>query len=423
MKKFIKRILRKSRYSQNIEKVLKTEKNNQLKNHEERKVLIANTKVIENKVVFINYQKDFCGNSAFIAKELKKQKPDLDIVFIVHKRNLDNIPKGIRGVITATNDSFFELLSAKIWVDNAFECIFSSVPKKDGQIYINTWHATAGFKDLNNERAGLIELSRKYVDFILASSSIDETIFKNSIWTNSKILNLGNPKNDQLFSSVDARKKVTSYFNIPYNSKIVLYAPTFRDTNLNSSQSQVINPYISNFTALRDTISKLLGDNVYILVRTHHKDSTDQRDFLKNSMSLETVNDSLYLQSDNCNTSSNFILNSNSYKNIEELIMTIDIGISDYSSWVNQAMLIEKPIFLYTKDFDSYTRGFAYSLDSTPFTVSKTWQELLDNISKFSFESYKLNCKKYIQSNHFITDNKSSQRSAQLLCDLLTTDC
>ena len=57
------------------------------------------------------------------------------------------------------------------------------------------------------------------------------------------------------------------------------------------------------------------------------------------------------------------------YSDIQELMVSSDALITDYSSCIYDFMLSRKPGFIYATDADKYNngRGLYYSLTSTPF--------------------------------------------------------
>lgn len=80
-----------------------------------------------------------------------------------------------------------------------------------------------------------------------------------------------------------------------------------------------------------------------------------------------------------------FLINATGYVDMQELLVASDIGISDYSSWVCDIVLMKKPVFLYTADLDEYNneRGLYYPLETTPFPIAINNDELTRNILEF----------------------------------------
>ena len=64
--------------------------------------------------------------------------------------------------------------------------------------------------------------------------------------------------------------------------------------------------------------------------------------------------------------------------------------LQDYSSISFEAGVIYKPVFIFANDLDEYTRerGFLNDIYKQPFPISKTNEELVSIIEKFSLDKY-----------------------------------
>lgn len=103
----------------------------------------------KNKVVFTNYYgKGYGDNAKYIAEEIIKQNIRLDLVWLVN--DLDyHVPNEIRKVKYDTIASIYEMVTAKVWIDNCRKQIY--VRKRKSQFYIQTWHGDIGFKKVEKE--------------------------------------------------------------------------------------------------------------------------------------------------------------------------------------------------------------------------------------------------------------------------------
>ena len=106
----------------------------------------TNTAVINNKILFMTYQNDYVCNLKYIAEEIIRQKLPYDLVWVVKKNSINNVPEGVRKVEKGSIGLFKEAISAKIWIDNALNFAYEDIPKKKNQILINTWHGSMGLK-------------------------------------------------------------------------------------------------------------------------------------------------------------------------------------------------------------------------------------------------------------------------------------
>ena len=109
------------------------------------------------------------------------------------------------------------------------------------------------------------------------------------------------------------------------------------------------------------------------------------------------------------------------YGDMQELLPGIDVGISDYSSWVYDFMLTERPILLYAPDLELYDqeRGFYYPIDTTPFPVAKTQSELEKAVLEFDESIYKADVKRFLEDKGCYEDGKACERIVEELDKLM----
>ena len=106
---------------------------------------------------------------------------------------------------------------------------------------------------------------------------------------------------------------------------------------------------------------------------------------------------------------------------IQELLLITDILISDYSSVICDYVLLERPILLYTYDYDEYInhRGIYYSNleDIAPGPLIYSFKELIDAIRNIEgrFNKYKLKAKEIRNYFNKYHDNKSTERLLKFL--------
>lgn len=78
------------------------------------------------------------------------------------------------------------------------------------------------------------------------------------------------------------------------------------------------------------------------------------------------------------------------YPDIQELLVSSDAAITDYSSCIFDFMLSRKPAFVFATDIKDFNndRGFYYPLEATPFPIAVNNKELVENVLKFDDEKY-----------------------------------
>lgn len=327
----------------------------------------------KNKVVFCNYNgKGYGCNPKYIAEELIKRHPNWDYVWLM-KNSTESMPKEIRIVDYNSNQSIYELATAKIWVDNQRKLWFHRKRKK--QFFIETWHGAGipikkiGADNPNNFSNKPYKHTSNHMNRIanimISNSKTCTEIFHRAFLYDKEILNCGYPRNDILCAEKNIQKKcqqkVRTTFNIKNDEKIVLYAPTYRN-------KRDLETYTLDYVNVIYALSKRFGGQWRILARLH---PTMRNEGNK----IE-------------NTSP--IINASNYEDMQELLIASDVLISDYSSIITEFGLMKKPIFLFATDIAEYKneREFYCDYFSLPFSVSETNEQLIKNITNFSYKNY-----------------------------------
>ena len=164
----------------------------------------------------------------------------------------------------------------------------------------------------------------------------------------------GMPRNDIFFNKKVAWNNLYDQMELSKFSQVILYAPTYRDNY--ASVEPFSEDFLVEFDAyLRDT-------NKVILVKKHPLDGKiNLQDKLTNfKMITEKVDD------------------------IQELLIHVDLLITDYSSVIFDYALLKRPFLLFPYDYQEYLkscRGFIYDyFEELPGPFAKTENELMNYI-------------------------------------------
>ena len=121
-----------------------------------RNIILRFRKVQNNKIFISTYDNNYTCNPSYIADEIVRRNLDVDIVWVGPKKGIiksfAKMPHSIRVVKRDTVEMYEEQASARIWIDNALNCVWYGIPKKRNQVYINTWHGSMGIKRLSGNR-------------------------------------------------------------------------------------------------------------------------------------------------------------------------------------------------------------------------------------------------------------------------------
>ena len=183
--------------------------------------------------------------------------------------------------------------------------------------------------------------------------------------------------------------EIKNNFNIPADTKLVLYAPTFRN---NSN----IKCFDMDYQLLLETLEQKFSHNFVLLLRLHPTIRNMYKTF-----TLSTFN----------------IFDYTKYTDIQELMVAADIMVTDYSSCIYDFMLTRKPGFIYASDIEEYdqARGFFYPLESTPFPVIKNNNELKEKITNFNIQKYACDVQTFLQEKGCIDDGYASKRVVEFI--------
>lgn len=255
---------------------------------------------------------------------------------------------------------FKTALKAKYWITNT-NIERGLRFKKKNQIYLNTWHGIA-LKHIGNDVEGRNDFNFDTVNHLVVSGDHDEKVWKSAFNAKeSTYLRCGMPRNEELWNVSDEKKaQMRSKLGIPADKKVILYAPTWREST-DGGKSYEIKPPI-HF----DVWKHELGDEYIVLFRAHHQTTKV-----------------LGVQYDE------FVRDANSYPAVNDLMIAADILITDYSAIAFDYSILCRPIFCYAYDYDTYLaeRGTYFQSDEKyPNKSCRTEDELLARIKSIDYE-------------------------------------
>ena len=323
---------------------------------------------VKKKIVFNNFNgRGFGDNPQYIAEEILRQGLNYDLVWMVKDMNAE-MPEGIRKVKIKTIKSSYELSTAKVIISN----VKNALPflKKEEQFYIQTWHAELAIKLVEGECEHLLD--PKYVreskedsaitDLILSGCRVDTEIFKNYFWYHGEILEKGIPRYDMLFNTTANQiENIKRKLGTNCNTKILLYAPTFRDDGKDDA-------YNLDIYLLKNTLERITGEKWEIIIRMH----PNARQFVNKYKYDDTV------------------LNGSIISNPQELVLISDLLITDYSSIMVDFMILRKPVILYVPDLIEYekSRGLRPIYHDLPFIKVTTNSDLVFALENLDLQQY-----------------------------------
>lgn len=265
--------------------------------------------------------------------------------------------EGAKSIKIDTPQYFITSLKAKVWICSVnIERGLSF--KKKNTIYINTWHG-AGTKKIGNACAGRNDYDFSSVDLMLVQSNFEKEIFERDFKCRPEsIRKVGFPRNDELFSiSKDdiAKERMRKQFGIPDGKKVILYAPTWRDSQDGGLSYKFEAPMDIN------KWKREFSEDYVVLFRMH---------------TFTTIFNMQY---------DDFARDVSSYDNLNHILAISDVVVTDYSTIVYDSAVALVPFICWGFDYDRYykERGFYFDLnDEYPGGVLKTEDEVILRIKE-----------------------------------------
>lgn len=369
-----------------------------------------------NKIVFDNFNGGSYGcNPKYIAEEILKRNLPYEIVWLVKnvkkETNKGVFPPNIKLVGYGTKIALRELAGAKLWINNQRMNYFikKGLRKKEGQYFIQTWHGSLGIKKLDADvDAFTNEFKQEWVerskfdssmwDYLLTNSEFENEIFRRALWFNNEIKQFGHPRNDIFFkNSAEISKKVKDFYEISEEKKILLYVPSFRDDG-------DIECYKLEYEKVLEALENKFGGEWVCISRLHPRAKKFDKDLILKEN--EKIIDGTF------------------YPDIQELLVSADCAITDYSSCIFDFMLGKKPGFIFATDIEKFNtdRGFYYPLESTPFPVSSDNETLIKNIENFDNERYLREVDEFLKDKGCMEDGHASERTVDLIEEIMAKD-
>ena len=378
------------------------------------KHIIQKIPIQNNRIIFNNFQGSLYGcNPKYIAEEIIKRKLPYELCWLCdNKINKDQkiFPKEIKIIPFKGRKSVEALAKSKVIISNVRtnKLINNGWTKKEGQIYIQTWHGSLGIKKIDAAVGNYSfatkqwceiakEYDSQYIDYLLSNSTFEDHVFKEGMWYDGPIIKTGHPRNDIFFKTNKAKlkikEKVFKTLGIDKNKKVILYVPSYRD-------DKRLNCYNLNTSEIRSVLREKFDGDWVVAIRLHPQ--------------IKKYSSSLYYFGEK-------VVDASFYPDIQELLVSADVAITDYSSCIFDFMLSRKPAFIFATDIDKFNneRGFYYPLESTPFPISADNQTLINNIKDFNNDKYKKEVDEFLKEKGCTEDGHASERVVDLIEELM----
>ncbi len=363
--------------------------------------------VKENKIVFSSYEGDggFCCNPRYIAEELHRRRPELEMVWLLHDTSKE-FPSYIKKVKDTPFNTVYHLATSKVWIDN-YRKPFGTL-KRNSQLYIQTWHATIGFKAVGLFRGNAFPKIARLVsewdsglaDYFLSNSQYCDDVYPKKLLYTGPTLRVGSPRVDPLVNNRDELyKSIREKLDIDKNCKLLLFAPTFRGGTQQGKKQVIAETPQIDFDRLIKALSEKYGCEWRVLLRLHPQLSAKL-----DKMPLLSEDDRL--------------IDVSQWPDISEIMGGCDMVITDYSSCAFDAAFAHIPVLLYADDVQEYIKNrgqFMWKREELPFDIAEENETLIQNVEAFNEKKYEENISAFMNRYDVIEDGHASERVVDLI--------
>lgn len=290
--------------------------------------------------------------------------------------------------------SFAMARAEYIFLDNTFlPMAYLRVRRETTTVQL--WHGTGTVKKFGQHvnKGKLYEQEKRAnenLDYVIVNSEATRELYAGCFSVPiEKVKVLGLPRTDLLFSEKELLRRRSHFFKqYPelMNKKLILYAPTFRDQEVNDPKVHLD----------IEKMARELPEEYCLGLRLH-----------------PFVAERYHLEKDFGGKVRDF----SSYDNLNTLLMAADLLITDYSSIIFEYCVFHRPMIFYAYDlleFSDQGRGFYRNYEEyVPGPVVKTTEEIIEVILKKDWKKDKF--REFLEDSYAYMDGKSAKRVADFL--------
>lgn len=293
--------------------------------------------VKENRISFFTNRTDVpTGNLKAVYNTVKKID-GVDIHVICNSG-------GLRGITEILFKFLYFYMTSKIvYVDDYYHLI-SYVKKKKKTTLIQLWHGCGAFKTIGFSRfhkssaLQLYSVNHRQYDYAIVSSPEITDFYAEAFGISSeKVLPLGSPRCD-ILTNEKYQKEVREKFYLEYpdliNKKLLLFAPTFRGKGNGDCYYPV-----EKFNV--DNVLQTLGEEWAVIIKLHP--------YLTEKLTFSRDNEKRVADCGKWD--------------INDILFVTDFLVTDYSSVIFEASILEIPMAFLAFDLDKFIakRDFYYN--------------------------------------------------------------
>lgn len=336
---------------------------------------------VKNKITFISRQSNNINTDFKLMKDdLNKRYGNIEIVVLTKK--LENGLLNKIKYIFHIFKQMYHIATSKVVILDSYCIPISILKHKKNLKVIQIWHALGAFKkfgySIEDTEEGTSSKLNKTMkmhnnyNYIFVSSENVKPYFKEAFGTSlDKILTYPLPRLD-LLNDKNYIKKTKNAINKKYpnlkKKENIIYAPTFRILKNNMIDKSQVN----DIKYIEKLIKQIDFDKYNLIIKAHPLSNLEIKD--------------------------ERIIIDKSFTTLDMLLIS-DYVITDYSAIVYEAAYLNKPLFFYAYDMDSYLKNREFYIDykKLPGVISKSPKRIIEAIKNKEYDKKEI--KKFSDEN------------------------
>lgn len=346
-----------------------------------------------NRIVFYSFNgKQYSCNPRCISEYLNEKysgKYEIIWAFKDIGKYENIIPKYVKTVKYRSLKYYYFAKTSHFMIYNVQG--FGELSRRKNQVFIQTWHASNGYKKLR----GLEGFDKKlgklwhsdYSYVMSGAESMTKRRIRGNMSFKGEVLK-GTPRMDILInrSAPELKDKVYEALKVDKDNHIVLYAPTWRaDKNLSD--------YGLDYKQLKTSFEKRFGGKWTVAVRLHPN--------VKTRICSEE----------------DYVVDATDYPDMSDLLYAVEAMISDYSSCIWDYSFCNKPCILFCGDIDVYRqkKSFDIPIEEWRFPIALNMDELVNIIENFNESDFSAAMERHHKEMGNLEDGHATERVANLI--------
>lgn len=340
--------------------------------------------VKKNRVCFLSmHNEGFCDSLGSVCIKLTEARKDIEPIFIT--REDLSLKNPLRLLSFFLVKSRLLATSAYVFLNDNFMPMGRLNFRKE-TVITQLWHAEGAFKKFGfhisqpenirkNEKAGNEKLT-----YVVCSGEGVRDIYAEAFGVKKEqVLALGAPRCDYLVSRENAEKakrELEELYPQCKGKRVVLYAPTFRNTKEENLE------LLRRFDT--DKFTRVLGKDYALMIKLHPQIH------------------------ENCNIEN--VIDVTSYDDVRKLALFCDVLITDYSSICMDFVFLDKKTVFFAYDLEKYKAERDFYFDYETYVPGKVAFTLDECIEAVRAEPDKERNERFKKMNFDFFDSFSSQR-------------